>query len=206
MRHGQARHNLEDYVDSKVTSTVALTEHGREQVVANTHRLRLYDIDTIISSPLLRTRQTAGIVAEAVGIQPSTIIEEHNLREMDCGHFEGASYKGYCAQFLQPLDRYYKNPHGGESEEDVYKRIHSFLHTLCDDPKQQGKTLLLVTHGTPIRVAYLALTGAPLESVYEGEQSLCPTGQYLAFSLEARNRRSEALWERFTVTLLERSY
>lgn len=77
MRHAiaaEADGNTED-------SQRPLTEKGREKlgkIVCNLEKLGL-EVDVILSSPYLRARQTAAVVAEGLNVRPKNMLETENL-------------------------------------------------------------------------------------------------------------------------------
>src|SRR5271167_1234363 len=65
MRHGETRWNREGRVMGR--NPVELSEHGRAQVEAAVVLARSLTLDLIVTSPLVRARQTAEIIALGVG-------------------------------------------------------------------------------------------------------------------------------------------
>lgn len=201
MRHGEAEHNVNDTVDSHVTSTVALTEEGRHQVAETAHLLMQDKPDYIICSPLLRTRQTAILVAETLDIPLSEIHEEHELRELDCGEWNGKSYAEFMTLFTSHIDVYYKNPHLGESEGDCFQRLKDYLESILHKEHYAGKTLLLITHGAIVRVAHMLFMGhTPEETYHEEACPICPTGQFRRYEFSwVEGSSGEEFWERIHI-------
>src|SRR3989344_5362693 len=103
---------------------VFLTEKGKEQIKISAEKLAGKKIDLIYSSDLVRTRQTAGIAAEKLGLK---IILDKRLRDINFGIFQGG---------------------GGENWRDVKKRTTDFLKEI--DKKYTGKIILVISHGDPI--------------------------------------------------------
>lgn len=196
MRHGEAEHNVNDTVDSRVTSKIHLTDTGRQQVMDSARLLRSEGIDKILCSPLLRTRQTAILVAESLEIPLDEIQEEHELRELDCGDWDGKSYAEFMTLFVSHIDIYYTNPHYGESEEHCLLRTKGYLETLFSDEHYAGKTLLLVTHGAIVRVAHMIFADQSPEETY-GETAcpICPTGQFRRYELSWEGEAETPLWK-----------
>ena len=100
--------------------------------------------DVILSSPLLRARQTA----EAIAGGHIPILFDKRLRERDFGDFEGTC----CSrpdgkQYRRNMDLKYPN---GESYLDVAARTYPFLDEVR--ARFAGKTLCLVSHGSACRV------------------------------------------------------
>ncbi|MBX4200650.1 histidine phosphatase family protein, partial [Candidatus Parcubacteria bacterium] len=69
LRHGQAISNVENIVSSwPELFENPLTEKGRGQVEEAAKKLQGKQIDIIISSDILRTKETAQIVAKTLGL------------------------------------------------------------------------------------------------------------------------------------------
>ncbi len=79
MRHGEANHNVKNIDDHTGDPTNHLTEVGRGEVEEASARLR--HIDLILASPFLRTRETAEIVREKLGLEASALIVDERLHE-----------------------------------------------------------------------------------------------------------------------------
>ena len=123
-------------------------------------------------SPLLRTRQTAAVVAEAIGVAP-TILD--NLIESDRGTWEGrrvaeiaevspelhAAFEAGAKDFAFP---------GGESLLDQVERTRKALDVVASGPGPR----LVVAHAGTIRAALIALGRAvpPERELPHGEAIL----------------------------------
>jgi len=84
VRHGQTESSARHAYSGR--SDIPLTETGCEQAAAAARRLSRAGIDAVISSPLIRARDTARAIADATGA-PLRIDER--LTEIDYGPFEG---------------------------------------------------------------------------------------------------------------------
>lgn len=73
----------------------ALTELGEQQAVAVGDRLQSEAIDALYVSSLRRTHQTAAPLASRLGLEP---IEEHDLREVFLGDWEGGLSRSKMAE------------------------------------------------------------------------------------------------------------
>ena len=125
-------------------------------------------IDAIITSPLRRTQQTAFAVADAAGLEPRV---EEGFRELDFGAFEGLTFAEARAQYPDQLAAFLGSTAspapGGESVEQVAARAAVARdRALVRFPR---KTVLIVTHVTPIKTLLCQALGAPLDSVHRME-------------------------------------
>ncbi|GAI51412.1 unnamed protein product, partial [marine sediment metagenome] len=93
LRHGQTKNNVSHIIYSDVDNQkVSLTKKGREQINNLIPILKKAKIDLIFSSDYLRTRQTASIIGQTLGIK---VIYDKYLRDINAGLFEGKSTKEY---------------------------------------------------------------------------------------------------------------
>ena len=136
-RHGQTPWNVEDLICGR--TDVPLTEVGQQQALRLAESALDKGIAVILCSPMLRARQTAQAVSDAIGV-PIQIDER--LIEMDFGTFEGTSRFGEEFQWIraQMSTRF----PGGESGFDVAYRVYSLLYEIKE--KYADKTVLLVCH------------------------------------------------------------
>ena len=136
-RHGQTPWNVEDLICGR--TDVPLTEVGQQQAKRLAESALDKGIDVILCSPMLRARQTAQAVSDAIGV-PIQI--DQRLIEMDFGTFEGTSRFGEEFQWVraQMSTRF----PGGESGFDVAYRVYGLLYEIRE--KYPDKTVLLVCH------------------------------------------------------------
>jgi probable phosphoglycerate mutase len=103
----------------------------------------------ILMSPYLRARETAVVVAEALGHQPVVSVDER-LRERELGVFDRLTRAGWQqrhpeqAELRARLGKFYHRPPGGESWCDVILR----LRTLVSEVRAvcETESVLVVTH------------------------------------------------------------
>jgi broad specificity phosphatase PhoE len=163
VRHGETVLNAagiaQGWNDSELSDT------GRRQVRALSERLKPRGITSIFSSPLGRAFSTAEVIAEATG---RPIVTLPDLREMGYGEWEGMRFLDVREQYAELYERWVDDPDcpcpGGESHSDVLRRMErAFAHVETAANEERGR-VVLVTHGTAIRVGATALLGAPLST------------------------------------------
>ena len=142
-RHGETPWNVENRVSGR--TDVPLTEKGVEQARLLAHSAMGKGIEVIIASPLLRARQTARAVSEAIGV-PIEIDER--LIELDFGSFEGGPRSD--PEFQYTRAQFPTRYPGGESAFQLAHRVYSCLEDV--KRKHAGKTVLLVCHGGVCRM------------------------------------------------------
>jgi len=156
MRHGEAENNVKRVVNSDKTKPFHLTENGKSSVRDSATAIKGANIDLIIASPFMRARETADIVAKEIGISASSVIADERLCELGMGELEGSSYDTVDREF--PMgDRFDKTTHNAETNNSVKKRVGDFLYEL--ESKHEGKTILIVTHGSPAMMLIAAALG-----------------------------------------------
>ena len=90
------RHGLTAGTGSVLTGRtpgIVLDERGREQAAALATRLAGVPLDAVITSPLLRCRQTADAIVAARNGQPVAVTEDEELAEVRYGDWTGRSLK-----------------------------------------------------------------------------------------------------------------
>jgi probable phosphoglycerate mutase len=144
VRHGESAWNVEGRVQGQSALAAGLTETGREQARQTGEWLAEHasGADLIVSSDLLRTRQTAEIIADEVGLP---VEFDPGLREQWLGQLEGELR-------AQELNRFWTDPFlrppGGETVAEMYERVRRVLSRLAT--RRVGLDTVLVTHGGPI--------------------------------------------------------
>lgn len=122
IRHGETELNVAKRYQGHSDSP--LTENGRKQVSALGRRMEKMKFDTLISSDLGRTRETAAIIAECTGHSVKT---DSRLRERNYGVLEGLTVSDIKAGHSEILERLDANDPDyiipeGESHRQHYQR------------------------------------------------------------------------------------
>ena len=165
-RHGETAWNAENLVCGR--TDLPLTERGMEQARLLAENAVGKGIEVIIASPLLRARQTAQAVSDAIGV-PVEI--DRRLIELDFGIFEGKSRTD--PSFAYTRTQFPTRYPGGESAFQMAHRVYSCL----EDVKQKnaGRTVLLVCHGGVCRMVrsyFMDLTNDEYSYYYAGNAEL----------------------------------
>ena len=114
------------------------------------------------SSPLRRTRESAEILGEALGLGVEV---DADLREYDFGRWEGQTFDAIRTSDPEAVNRWAAcdldfAPPGGERLGDFLARVGAVIGRLTDDANQ---VVLAVTHGGVIRAALCRLLGLDIE-------------------------------------------
>lgn len=158
MRHGQSFSNVKNVINSnpKDLDLYPLTDVGREEVKKSAELIKDKQeqsgkkITKIYASDFIRTKQTAQMVAEAIGFNPEDIVFDARLREVNGGDFDGGSWSDRADYFANMKETIYKKTPNGESVDDIRRRTAEFLYEI--DSKNQNESVLIVTHGLPLRL------------------------------------------------------
>jgi ribonuclease H / adenosylcobalamin/alpha-ribazole phosphatase len=144
---------------------------GLQQADAVARRLAARGgVDAVVSSPLQRTVQTAQAAADALGL-PVEI--DSGFRETDFGLWDGYSFaevrERWPAEHRAWLASSAVAPPGGESFDAVTARVLAARDGLL--ARHGRRTVLVVSHVTPIKTLIREALGAPLEALYAMELS-----------------------------------
>ena len=154
VRHGQTDWNAERRLQG--STDIPLNDVGRGQTREAVAVLAPYEWDAIVSSPLSRAAETADLIAEGLGLTVSRRVPE--LTERSFGPAEGMQ----AGPELDAL-RVPGGFKGAESEDEAADRGIAALEALAEEFR--GQRLLVVTHGTLLRVTLSRAIGQTLASV-----------------------------------------
>ncbi|MEU6168706.1 bifunctional RNase H/acid phosphatase [Streptomyces tanashiensis] len=172
LRHGETALTPEKRFSGSGGSDPELSAAGLRQAEAVAEALAARGtVQEIVSSPLTRCRQTAGAVAARLGLD---VRIEQGLRETDFGAWEGLTFGEVRERHPEDLDAWLASPKaaptgGGESFATVARRVAATRDRLT--AAYAGRTVLLVTHVTPIKTLVRLALGAPPESLFRMELS-----------------------------------
>ncbi len=172
LRHGETPLTPQKRFSGSGGTDPSLSDAGREQAERAAELLaRRGTIQAVVSSPLTRTRETAGVVAARLGLDVEI---EDGLRETDFGAWEGLTFAEVRERHPDDLNAWLASPDaeptgGGESFAATATRIAATRDKLI--AAYAGRTVLLVTHVTPIKTLVRLALGAPPESLFRMELS-----------------------------------
>lgn len=120
MRHGESENLVKGVHDMTGDPTNHLTEKGKKEVEKQLPHLG--NIDLIISSPFLRTRETAEIVAAGLNLPREALVIDDRIHEVGPAE-NGKELRGRMGEFLFDIEKKYR-----------------------------GKNILIISHGMPMWV------------------------------------------------------
>ncbi|MCF3125548.1 bifunctional RNase H/acid phosphatase [Streptomyces arenae] len=171
LRHGETALTPEKRFSGSGGSDPSLSDVGREQAERAAAALAARGtIQAVVSSPLKRCQETAHTVAARLGLD---VRLEDGLRETDFGAWEGLTFGEVRERHPEELNAWLASPKaappGGESFAAVSRRVSAARDRLT--AAYAGRTVLLVTHVTPIKTLVRLALGAPPESLFRMELS-----------------------------------
>jgi ribonuclease H / adenosylcobalamin/alpha-ribazole phosphatase len=159
LRHGE--HGLLGKALAGRMPGVGMTEKGRAEVAAVAERLAKEKIAAIYASPLQRTRETAEILADRLGLP---IAFRDDLLELDFGEWTGATFDSIRAHpkwHAWNTQRSLARIPGGETMRAVQHRSVDAMAELTE--RHPDQVLVLCTHGDVIRAMLVFALGMPLD-------------------------------------------
>ncbi|MEV0380865.1 bifunctional RNase H/acid phosphatase [Nonomuraea sp. NPDC050643] len=165
LRHGETELSVERRFSG--LGDAELTANGLAQAAAAAQRLARepYRLDVIVTSPLRRARQTAEAVAQRTGVEVEV---DEDLREADFGAWEGHTFTEVQRRWPDELAAWLADPEvappGGESFATTAHRVEAARERLVE--RYEGKTVLAVSHVTPIKMLLRLALLAPLQALY----------------------------------------
>jgi probable phosphoglycerate mutase len=170
LRHGETALTPQKRFSGSGGSDPGLSPAGRRQAEATAAALAARGtVQAVVSSPLRRCRETADVVAARLGLE---VRIDEGLREADFGAWEGLTFTEVRDRYPDDLDAWLRSPKaaptgGGESFTAVARRVALSRDKLI--ARYAGRTVLLVTHVTPVRTLVRLALGAPPESLFRME-------------------------------------
>jgi len=170
VRHGESAGNVareaallagDHVIDLEVRDVdVPLSPLGEQQSMALGRWFAAMPEDerptVILTSPYMRARNTAAIVAHAAGLRDDaySLVVDERLREKEFGILDRLTKVGIeaChpeqAEFRRLLGKFYHRPPGGESWCDVILRLRSAIEMISRE--HCGERVLLVCHSVVV--------------------------------------------------------
>jgi len=151
VRHSEALGNKMKTFQGSVDCDI--TELGKKQLSFLTERFRDIHIDKVFSSPLKRAFKTA---LAAVGEKDIEVTVEPLFTEINGGEIEGKSFDEIFSLYPHLEDAWDNHPQDfsapkGESMRSLYSRMVKGLKKIAENPENEGKSILICSHGAAIR-------------------------------------------------------
>jgi broad specificity phosphatase PhoE/ribonuclease HI len=164
LRHGETALTPEKRFSGSGGTDPELSPAGWRQAYAAAEVLAARGtLQAVVSSPMRRCQETASAVAERTGLK---VRVDEGLREADFGAWEGLTFAEVRERFPDDLEEWLDSHQarpsgGGESFATVAERVAVTRDRLL--ARYSGRTVLLVTHVTPVKtLVRLALEAPPM--------------------------------------------
>lgn len=161
LRHGESTANVAGLIVSQPVHgchNYALTDHGQQQILQTLQQPLPLDAErvTIYSSDFARTKETADLTAEALGVpgvEYTPLLRERDFGELELG--DDSAYRDIWQ--LDALDANHHQRHV-ESVNQVLERLTRLVRSL--EQLHSGRDILLVSHGDPLQILQTAFMRA----------------------------------------------
>ena len=164
VRHGESNANGKGFFAGQLD--IALSQRGLQQAELTANYIsKTYSVDAVYSSDLQRAYHTAQPIAKACGKE---IIQTSQLREIFAGEWQGLCFDELQAQHCTSYGVWLNDignahPTNGESVAMLSSRIWDATQEIAN--REQNKTVVIVTHATPIRTLLCRLKGFDLNQM-----------------------------------------
>ncbi len=149
IRHGESEANFARIFTG--SSNFNLTKTGLLQAQMAAEYLKDKDVDFVFASPLNRAYNTGKTIADSLNVP---IYTDDGLKEINAGIWEGRKFDDLETEFADTYHTWRNDigkarPNGGEAVAELYDRV---VETIaCIAKENEGKTIVIATHATPIR-------------------------------------------------------
>ncbi len=163
IRHGQSVGNkLGRFLGQ---TDLDLSELGYEQAEQTRQYFENIPVDVVYSSDLMRAYNTVAPIARDKNIE---IIPDERLREIACGEWENQPFERLKVDFKRDYDVWLTDIGNarctnGESVAELLGRIKAELERIAAE--NDGKSVVIGTHATPIRCMTAYLRGEPITAM-----------------------------------------
>ncbi len=163
VRHCEAEGNVLGIFQGSTDLDISKT--GAKQLEFLSERFKSIHIDNVYSSPLMRAYKTAEAVAKPKGLK---VILDAGLTEISGGIIEGMKltdiFQNYPELEYKWCHEFHNfAPENGEAIRDTYKRVWTAVKKIIRD--NDGKTIVLASHGGALRTLICRLTVGVLENI-----------------------------------------
>jgi len=166
LRHGQSIGNANGYHQGQADFPLTETGLAQARALANRWQSEGETFDQIISSPLVRARETAEVIASTL----DNALELDELwMERRAGHLEGLHIEEAVERYPRPAFIHPYMPMGetGESQWELFLRAGRAVQDLLMRPPGR---YLVVSHGGILNMVLYVILGLTPQANYQGAQ------------------------------------
>ena len=165
IRHGQSKANLAGVFAGQTDAP--LTDLGLRQAEATANYIvSHYPVDAVYASDLCRAYATGQAVADKMNLAVQT---HRGLREIFAGSWENMPFDFLMATYPESYAVTWRHDigncvcDGGESVAQLQQRVSETAREIAE--ANDGKTVVIATHATPIRTMECLCQGKPLTTM-----------------------------------------
>lgn len=153
VRHGESAANRDNVFAGNYDAE--LLPRGYEQARLTAQYVKEnYEVSTVYASDLQRAYNTGKTIADALGL---AVTVDKRFREISAGEWEGVLFESiietHPAEFKKWIEDVGNSScPGGEKVSELGERVMAALSEKAEE--NDGKTILVASHATPVRVAY----------------------------------------------------
>lgn len=170
VRHGETPMTIARQFSGSAVPGPGLADAGREQAAGIARLIARVGVDlwpdlptatAVYASPMVRTAETAAIIADRLGLE---VVAAPAFVEANFGDWEGLTYAEIAERWPAEYERWAASelnvtPPGGESMSDVGARVRDGLKAVA--ARHIGECIVVVTHVNPLRAAIGTAVGSP---------------------------------------------
>jgi len=166
IRHGESAANRDDMFAGNYDAE--LLPRGFEQARCSAEFIKEnYKVDKVYASDLQRAYNTGKCVADAFGLE---VIPDRKLREINAGGWDGVKYdvihKRWPDEWVTWMSDLSKGTcPGGETVVELSERVFGEITRIAKE--NDGKTVVVASHATPVRTAYAMAKYGSIERIEE---------------------------------------
>lgn len=162
VRHGESEANGNGFFAGQLD--IALSQRGLRQAELTARYIHEnFKVDAVYASDLQRAYCTALPITKVCG---TDLIKSEQLREIFAGKWQGLCFDELQMQYSESYGVWLQDignahPTDGEPVKALSLRIWNAVQEIA--AREQGRTVVIVTHATPIRALLCRLRGFELE-------------------------------------------
>ena len=166
IRHGESAANRDDMFAGNYDAE--LMDRGLQQAKKSAEYIKNnYRVDAVYASDLKRAYNTGKCVADAfkISVEPSV-----KLREIDAGDWDGVRFSEIYERWPNEFTTWMNDlSHGacpgGETIQELGARVFDELERIAS--LNEGKTVVVASHATPVRASYTLAKYGTVEKIDE---------------------------------------
>jgi 2,3-bisphosphoglycerate-dependent phosphoglycerate mutase len=190
LRHGKPVGNLENRFQGLADFPLTGTGHSQTRALVQRWLVEGRIFDRIISSSLVRARETSEILYEVL---KSSLEIDPNWVEIDNGLLAGIRNEEPAQSISRPvfINPYTHTSITGESRWEIYLRAGRNVQRLLDQPVWYT---LVVAHGGILNMTMYAILGIPVQADHTGPRFMSHNTTFATFTYDPNHHKWRLLY------------